>query len=565
MRRPGVSVLLFLAYFFPSYWGATSLVRGLPPLFDVALHGHEIVVMNVRFSGVEVVAAPPHGTPLPRGGRRSETAGTVVAFAAAVAVLLAFRGRSLAHLFVACLGQAALQGPVASLIFFPDRASGARIAAATVSFLILVVGLRGIAADVHCDTRLRRVTGVLGAYALPALGCTMIGMRGWRPGWAAALLLPAVLAAFLVCVMPFRGIPREGLGAGALAAGLVLTAAVGTGIQAMQMGTENARSAARASALRGVSLGEVPSASHVVFQKGVNLTAEWPDGYDSPRIATMLDELKKHAVDSVALVPYAFSPRERPEVRFGGANAWERDDAVEYVAALAHQRGLRVLLKPQVWVGRGYPGDLDYPNPTDRAAWFESYRAFAAHYAQLATRIHAELFCVGVEFSKLARYDAEWRRVIAVARAGYRGPVVYAANFGPEFESITFWDAVDYIGLNNYYPLPDDLDAAAVVAKVEAVQRRFGKPVIFPEAGYSSVSGGNREPWAEMPGTPSMESQARCYEALMRAFYRKPWFQGVYWWKVGTNGFGGTEDASHTPWRKPAMDVVGRWYRGGGR
>ena len=57
-----------------------------------------------------------------------------------------------------------------------------------------------------------------------------------------------------------------------------------------------------------------------------------------------------------------------------------------------------------------------------------------------------------------------------------------------------------------------------------------------------------------------LEEQVRCYEALLAAFYEQPWFYGVYWWKVGTNGFGGPENSSMTPWRKPAMDVLARWY-----
>jgi len=55
------------------------------------------------------------------------------------------------------------------------------------------------------------------------------------------------------------------------------------------------------------------------------------------------------------------------------------------------------------------------------------------------------------------------------------------------------------------------------------------------------------------------------YQAIFRAFYNKPWFEGMYWWKVGTNGFGGSGDTSLTPWGKPAMEVVKRWYEGGGR
>ncbi|HET7102290.1 MAG TPA: hypothetical protein VFJ52_14140, partial [Terriglobia bacterium] len=35
----------------------------------------------------------------------------------------------------------------------------------------------------------------------------------------------------------------------------------------------------------------------------------------------------------------------------------------------------------------------------------------------------------------------------------------------------------------------------------------------------------------------------------------------MYWWKVGTNGFGGADDTSLTPWGKPAMQVVRKWYQ----
>jgi hypothetical protein len=33
-----------------------------------------------------------------------------------------------------------------------------------------------------------------------------------------------------------------------------------------------------------------------------------------------------------------------------------------------------------------------------------------------------------------------------------------------------------------------------------------------------------------------MEHQAKAYEAIYRAFWDKPWFAGVYWWRVGSNG-----------------------------
>jgi len=239
----------------------------------------------------------------------------------------------------------------------------------------------------------------------------------------------------------------------------------------------------------------------------------------------------------------------------------ERDEDIIQLAAEAHKLGMKVMLKPQIWTGRGFPGDLDFPNPEDRAKWFGRYALFLEHYAKLAVKTRADILCVGVEFAKLSRYEPEWRALIRKVRTIYKGPLVYAAIQGPEFETLKFWDALDYIGLNNYYPLPDDLSTVEMVEKIEAVQKKFRRPVIFPEAGYPSLEAPHREPWDETKRKISLEDQVRCYEALLRAFYNKPWFYGVYWWKIGNNGFGGPQDGSHTPWDKPAMDVIAKWYK----
>ena len=306
-----------------------------------------------------------------------------------------------------------------------------------------------------------------------------------------------------------------------------------------------------------------PHPRKVFFQKGVNFTAEGPVGYRPEAATPMLDRLRSDGVNSIALVPYGFCSKTEPLIRFGGG--WERAELIEAITALAHQRGMKVMLKPQLW-GRGtFPGDIHFARAEDRAIWFQNYRRFLEYHANLAARSHADILCIGVELVQMSQYEAEWRKLIARARELYAGPLVYGATQGPEFEGVRFWDALDYIGLNNYYPLPDDLSTDAVVRKVELVQQKFKKPVIFPEAGFPSLKDPHREPWSEAPRVLSLTDQARCYEALLSAFYRKPWFQGVYWWKVGTNGRGGPQDGSHTPWGKPAMEIVARWYKDGGR
>jgi hypothetical protein len=294
------------------------------------------------------------------------------------------------------------------------------------------------------------------------------------------------------------------------------------------------------------------------LQRGVSFTSEGPRGYHPAEAAKLLDTLKAHGVDAVALVPYGSTFRDRPEIRFDRERRTWR--TYEALANLARARGMRILLKPQLWGPGTFPGDVEMPDAESRRRWFAEYRLFVENYAALAAHIHADLFCVGTEFVKMSRHEGEWRTLIGRARELYPGPLVYAATQGEEFEQLKFWDALDYIGLNNYYPLPDSLDTSAMVAKVEAVQRRYGKPVIFPEVGFASVENAHRTPWAE-EGPVDVEHQARCYRVIFEAFYRRPWFHGMYWWKIGTNGRGGERDHSFAFWRKPAWHVVGEWYR----
>ena len=297
--------------------------------------------------------------------------------------------------------------------------------------------------------------------------------------------------------------------------------------------------------------------ARLFFQRGVSFTAERGVRYGSPDSMDMVRGLASFGVDSIALIPYGFSRGNPLEIRIASARSWENDAGIVRLAAMAKEMGMRVMLKPHVWRGRAEATST----PEAKRIWFEQYTKFLEHYARLAVRINADLFCVGVELGALTQEEAQWRSLIRKVRGIYDGPLVYAANFGEEFERIRFWDALDYIGLDNYYALPEDYSAAALLKKVEAVQRRYRKPVLFTEAGFSSAEDARKTPWAdETANAVSLEEQTRCYEALLQAFYSKKWFHGVYWWKVGTNGYGGPDNNSMTPWGKPAMELVKKYY-----
>ena len=563
--------LVCAALAYPTYWSMTFLLRAIPAFIRVAFFTHQLAFFECTFRGLRAATfpAPLAGgfTPSLRQAERDPLLITVPLMLAVIALLLGMpkQWRPLYGFGLATAGWIGLS-PWLSRWTFQGESHALVVVALLFFFFAEVLGLYWLACWETRSSVWLRTRHLVTAWVFPLSALTMLFAPrfSWLP-YVWQFCLGAVAA--MIAVVATQLAPTTKGSWARPGWKSVVTCALGSlfmlGLLLKSVGTSTPLgSASRVQRPFLAKIQETQASKpyeRLFFQKGVNFTAEWPDTYSSDGALHMLARLPRYGVNAIALVPFGFTRRGSTEVRFG--SGWESDSGIEQVAAFAHSLGLKVMLKPQIWVRPGYPGDLDFTSEVELRAWFTEYQSFLEHYADLAKRTHADLFCVGVEFARLTRHEAEWRRLIARARERYPGPLVYAANAGEEFEKLRFWDALDYIGLDNYYSLPDDLNVSAIVEKVEAIHRQYQRPVIFTEVGFSSLEAPHRQPWDESPRRLSTEDQARCYEAVFQAFYRKVWFQGMYWWKVGTNGYGGIQDGTHTPWGKPAMEVVSRWYR----
>jgi hypothetical protein len=202
--------------------------------------------------------------------------------------------------------------------------------------------------------------------------------------------------------------------------------------------------------------------------------------------------------------------------------------------------------------------------------WFRSYGEFIAHYARLATELHASLFCVGVELDGTRHRDHDWRHVIREVRRIYAGPLVYAANFGRE-RDVPFWDALDYLGIDAYFPVASRRDPSPSEVKDRWSEwtksfRVFAlgvrRPVLLTEIGYRSIAGSGMEPWEwKRSGTPSMREQALLYRAALEALWPESWIAGAYWWQLLTTPPPDpASDDGFTPQGKPAWSVLRDFY-----
>lgn len=311
------------------------------------------------------------------------------------------------------------------------------------------------------------------------------------------------------------------------------------------------------------------------FFRGVNFTHEGfgggRGGYDSAEAHETLRVLRAMGVNAIAVVPYGWMSADGPRISYTGTD--ETDEELSLLVHRAHTLGLKVMLKPQIWIGGGrFTGTLHFADPVQRKSWFTAYRRFLLHYARLAELEGFDLLSVGTELAGMTAYEREWRELIADVRRVFRGPLTYAANWGDEFENLPFWDVLDFLGVNNYYPLADTptasqevlrAGAGRVVTRIGRVARRWRKPVLFTEAGFASMRGTAVQPWREIRAAgASLAEQTAAYEASLAALDGQPWLAGVFWWKWPSHGRGaGPESISFNLPGRPAAEVISRWYR----
>lgn len=261
---------------------------------------------------------------------------------------------------------------------------------------------------------------------------------------------------------------------------------------------------------------------------------------------------------------------------FSSDRVWwgESDEGISKTTGLAKKSGIKTLLKPHLWVSKGWPGDIVMKSDTAWQSWFHNYETFILHYAELAQKNNIEIFCVGTELHKTIGREREWRNIIMKIKSVYKGKLTYAANFHEEYEQIKFWDALDYIGIQAYFSLTqdenhsiDDLQKGwnAPMASIERVHKKFNKPVLFTEIGYRSDKKAGIEPWLwpqeKNDAKISDEAQANCYRAFFKTAWTKSWLEGVYFWKWYPHGPRRMIELDFTPQGKPAEKVMAEAFK----
>jgi Glycoside Hydrolase Family 113 len=316
--------------------------------------------------------------------------------------------------------------------------------------------------------------------------------------------------------------------------------------------------------------------------RGFDFTSWEPDGYAGEPAGRSFDRLLATGANAVALVATQYQASATSDAVAADPRRSPSDDALRAAAARAHAGGLRVRLR--VVVDRDDGGARAAIAPADPDAWFASYGARVRHYAELADALGVEELDIGAELGGVTTEAnaGRWRALVAAVRSVFHGRVSYSANWD-EYEHVSWWDALDEIAIDAYFPLatapapPEDAVVAAWSSFVDAggathrwldeigaAAAAFDRPVVFTELGYSSATGALVAPW-RTGGVYSADEQDTGLVAAFRALAGRPWFEGVYLWQWSADpSAGGPGDTDHTVQGKPAEDTVGAWFRAAG-
>jgi hypothetical protein len=207
----------------------------------------------------------------------------------------------------------------------------------------------------------------------------------------------------------------------------------------------------------------------------------------------------------------------------------------------AHALGLKILIQPHLgyWGSPfSWAGAITYE---DDQAWERFFRTYREWVTNLAETCHgADGFVVGTELDGTLSHEAEWREIIAGVRAHTKVPLTYAANWN-RYREVRFWDALDVIGIQAYFPLTESMNAgddalregwARVIREVRKYSEEQNRKVVFTELGYNRSLNAAIRPWESHVDGPEAEAlQVRCFRVALAAIREEPSIVGVFLWK----------------------------------
>lgn len=309
------------------------------------------------------------------------------------------------------------------------------------------------------------------------------------------------------------------------------------------------------------------------FQAGIAVVIYGNDQEFEVKTRKLLDYFAHLEVNSLSLVFPLFQDNWTASTVWVDEEVTPSKEGLRLFIRESHKRGFTVMLRPlldeeSLMLDGKWRGNIE---PQDKVAWFESYTHLVLDYAKLAEEEGVEILNIGTEFNSLERETKQWVKLIEAVRGVYHGQLIYSVNWWNDSYDIGFWEKLDLIGVDAYFPLDAPKEATVEqliaawqpwIAQMAQFQALFDKRLVFTELGAASQTGSHQKPWVWQHNTSiDLEAQRIYYAAACRQASLQL-VNGIYWWSVGLDlPSNPKEDPGYNPLGKPAEDEIRRCFR----
>jgi hypothetical protein len=286
---------------------------------------------------------------------------------------------------------------------------------------------------------------------------------------------------------------------------------------------------------------------------------------DRPAAVDSMRQMQQLGANSIVFVPFFRQGRTNSaEIGFSDA-VTER----QLISAIREARslGLKVILKPQILVDGGWPGQIKFSKDINMQRWFARYQVLLLYYAKIAEEEGVSAFVIGTELDGLES-ASYWPQLIAAIRQVFHGTLTYAAHGVTGIHRFPAWGSLDAVAVTLYPALGAGDDKEQMKMHIDATlislndaTKSLHKPVWIMEIGIPSVQGGTLQPWEWMSlrnsnKLPDTDTQATAISLWLDQLALQP-VEGLFFWCWYSDpNAGGVKDIDYTLQNKPAADII---------
>ncbi len=262
--------------------------------------------------------------------------------------------------------------------------------------------------------------------------------------------------------------------------------------------------------------------------------------WGSDAIVQTMEDIREVGANWVSIHPYA-RIRGDGTVYFRDFDPASPPEHIVRPIREAHALGMRICIKPHLAYWRSpftWRGEITFSDDESWARFWAGYRLWILKLAEACK--DADLFVVGTELDKTLHKEDKWRSLIKEVRGSSNVPLTYGANW-TDFDRVPFWDALDLIGIQAYFPVADSSDATLVEieagwSKLMERLKDYGssqdRKVLFTEMGYNRSLEAAVKPWDyRVDGEEAVRVQADCFRVGLQAIEQEDAVLGVLLWK----------------------------------